>query len=191
MKQTQEEPGLVLAKTLFAFKREQELTYEFISTPLGQMLALFSRQGLCWLQFWQGEGVAKIQALASSFAISLLPQATTEGIRLTRELEQYFARKREEFTIALDLVGTPWQLKVWASLQAIPYGQTISYLQQAQDLQQRQAVRAIAQANSKNPIAILIPCHRVIRNNGELGGYYGGVERKKWLLALEQRERQE
>ncbi len=106
-------------------------------------------------------------------------------LRLEKELGEYFAGKRRTFDLPLAPRGTPFQLAVWERLRTIPYGETISYAQEAERLGNPKAVRAVASANGRNPISILIPCHRVIATGGGLGGYSGGVEKKAFLLALE------
>ncbi|MDD2951113.1 MAG: methylated-DNA--[protein]-cysteine S-methyltransferase [Sulfuricurvum sp.] len=106
-------------------------------------------------------------------------------LRLEEELHEYFDGKRQTFTLPLAAEGTAFQQKVWETLRSIPYGQTISYAQEAQQFGNPKAVRAVANANGKNPIAILIPCHRVIATGGGLGGYSGGLWRKEFLLQLE------
>ncbi|CUA79204.1 methylated-DNA--[protein]-cysteine S-methyltransferase [Anoxybacillus suryakundensis] len=103
------------------------------------------------------------------------------------EIEQYFQKKRTSFSIPLKLVGTPFQMRVWEALQTIPYGQTVSYAHIAKQIGQPKAVRAVGNAVGNNPITIVIPCHRVVRTGGELGGYAWGIERKKWLLEHETR----
>ncbi|MGG3843640.1 methylated-DNA--[protein]-cysteine S-methyltransferase [Anoxybacillus kestanbolensis] len=103
------------------------------------------------------------------------------------ELEQYFQKKRTSFSMPLKLVGTPFQLRVWEALQTIPYGQTVSYADIAKQIGQPKAVRAVGNAVGNNPITIVVPCHRVVRTGGGLGGYAWGIERKKWLLAHETR----
>lgn len=103
------------------------------------------------------------------------------------ELEQYFQKKRTSFSIPLKLVGTPFQLRVWEALQTIPYGQTVSYADIAKQIGQPKAVRAVGNAVGNNPITIVVPCHRVVRTGGGLGGYAWGIERKKWLLTHETR----
>jgi methylated-DNA-[protein]-cysteine S-methyltransferase len=108
----------------------------------------------------------------------------------TAELSAYFSGKKVDFRTPLAPAGTAFQQQVWAALIAIPYGQTISYLQLAQRLGDEKTIRAAASANGKNPIAILIPCHRVIGSDGSLTGYAGGLHRKVWLLALEGKVRQ-
>lgn len=102
------------------------------------------------------------------------------------ELNEYFLGKRRMFDIPLDLShGTDFQIKVWQTLCQIPYGQTISYKELAQKLGKPAAHRACANANGKNPISLIVPCHRVIASNGGLGGYTGGIDIKKVLLAIE------
>ncbi|KFZ42970.1 methylated-DNA--[protein]-cysteine S-methyltransferase [Anoxybacillus flavithermus] len=103
------------------------------------------------------------------------------------ELEQYFHKKRTSFSMPLKLVGTPFQMRVWEVLQTIPYGETVSYAHIAKQIGQPKAVRAVGNAVGSNPITIVIPCHRVVRIGGQLGGYAWGIERKKWLLAHETR----
>lgn len=104
------------------------------------------------------------------------------------QLDDYFHGKRQHFDIPLDLsMGTPFQQKVWQALLQIPYGQTISYAELARRIGQPTAYRAVANANGKNPISLIVPCHRVIASDGGLGGYTGGIGIKKALLALENR----
>ncbi len=101
------------------------------------------------------------------------------------QLEEYFKRKRKEFDIPLDIEGSDFQIKVWNELLNIPYGKTISYKQLSKRLGNPKLLRAVGKANSSNPVAIVIPCHRVINTNGDLGGYAGGLEIKEKLLELE------
>jgi len=101
------------------------------------------------------------------------------------QLEEYFEGKRKEFSIGINPAGTEFQSKVWNQLVKIPYGKTISYLEQAKQFGDEKAIRAIASANGKNPIPIIIPCHRVIGTDGKLTGYAGGKLKKQWLLEHE------
>ena len=101
------------------------------------------------------------------------------------QLDEYFEGRRQKFDLALKPYGTDFQRSAWESLLRIPYGETRSYLQQAESIRNPRAIRAIGQANSRNPIPIIIPCHRVIGINGSLTGYAGGLDRKTRLLALE------
>ena len=102
-----------------------------------------------------------------------------------RQLDEYFEGRRRKFDLALQPHGTDFQRSAWQSLLLIPYGETRSYLQQAESISNPRAIRAIGQANSRNPIPIIIPCHRVIGKNGSLTGYAGGLDRKTRLLSLE------
>ncbi len=101
------------------------------------------------------------------------------------QLDEYFEGRRQKFNLALKLHGTEFQRSAWKSLLRIPYGETWSYLQQAESINNPRAIRAIGQANSRNPITIIIPCHRVIGKKGSLTGYAGGLDRKTRLLTLE------
>ena len=103
-----------------------------------------------------------------------------------RQLDEYFEGRRQNFDLALKPHGTNFQRSAWESLLRIPYGETRSYLQQAESIHNPRAIRAIGQANSRNPIPIIIPCHRVIGKKGSLTGYAGGLDRKIKLLAMEQ-----
>lgn len=101
------------------------------------------------------------------------------------QLDEYFAGERQTFELALDPQGTPFQKKVWLALADIPYGETISYAELARRVGRPKAFRAVGQANGRNPLAIILPCHRVITSVGTIGGYGGGLPMKRELLALE------
>jgi methylated-DNA-[protein]-cysteine S-methyltransferase len=101
------------------------------------------------------------------------------------QLQQYFEGSRTDFSLKLQPEGTPFQQEVWKELQNIPFGKTSTYLKQSLKLGNKKAIRAVASANGKNPIWIIIPCHRVIGTDGSLTGYAGGLWRKKWLLEHE------
>ncbi len=105
--------------------------------------------------------------------------------RVKRELDEYWAGKRTVFTVPLNAVGTPFQQKVWQALLTIAYGETRSYGQIAAQIGNPKASRAVGMANNRNPISIIIPCHRVIGGDGRLVGYGGGLEKKAWLLDFE------
>jgi len=102
------------------------------------------------------------------------------------QLQEYLDKKRQDFDMPLDLHGTDFQKRVWQELLNIPYGKTVSYLYVALALGDRKAIRAVGTANGRNPVAIVVPCHRVIGSDGSLTGYASGLQRKKWLLDLEQ-----
>lgn len=114
-----------------------------------------------------------------------LERGDEHNTALARELDAYFAGKLREFTVPLDLRGTAFQLRVWELLCKIPYGETRSYGEIAQALGNPRATRAVGQANGRNPVSIIVPCHRVIGSDGGLTGYGGGLHRKKALLDLE------
>lgn len=105
---------------------------------------------------------------------------------VVEQLQEYFARKRTVFTIPIAPMGTAFQQRVWTALRTIPYGETRSYGQLAEAIGNRSAMRAVGAANGRNPISIIVPCHRVIGSDGTLIGYGGGLERKRFLLDLEQ-----
>lgn len=106
---------------------------------------------------------------------------------LEAQISEYFNGTRKEFDLPLHLAGTPFQKSVWDALRAIPFGETRSYKQQSVSMGQEKAVRAIASANGDNPVAIIVPCHRIIGEDGSLTGYSGGLQRKQQLLDLESR----
>ena len=112
-------------------------------------------------------------------------QASRIATRARRELEEYFAGRRRSFSVPLDMDGTPFQKKVWKALSEIPYGEVRSYGQIARRVGNHKASRAVGTANGANPVAIIVPCHRVIAGDGSLGGYGGGLTNKTYLLSLE------
>ena len=142
-------------------------------TPLGKIIAVADEEGLCSLDFDEN-------ASASD-------EENVHLTQLQRELTEYFAGKRKTFDVRLNPSGTPFQMAVWRTLCDIPYGSVISYSQEAQMLSHEKAVRAVANANGKNPIPIIIPCHRVIAKGGGIGGYSGGIWRKEFMLELERK----
>jgi methylated-DNA-[protein]-cysteine S-methyltransferase len=131
------------------------------------------------------QGIARL-AFARPEAVAGAPDNAHPIIReAARQLVEYFARTRRVFDLPLDLGGSPFQLEVWNALVRIPYGETRSYGQLAVQLGHPGAARAVGAANGANPVAIVVPCHRVIAVGGGLGGYGGGLERKRFLLDLE------
>lgn len=161
-----------------------------VETPLGNMQALVSEKGVVMCDFVDRSEIAREM---SGLMRWLLPgcRAVDGGHvyldRLRAELDEYFEGRRKEFQIPLHLVGTPFQVRVWQALLQIPYGTTITYAQQARMIGNPAAVRAVAAANGRNRLPILVPCHRVIGADGSLTGYSGGVGRKAELLRLEHR----
>jgi methylated-DNA-[protein]-cysteine S-methyltransferase len=135
-------------------------------------------------------GIAKIEGDTNGLSsICILDDSLESSPEIPEELEdavyqlkEYFAGSRQHFDLELNPQGTEFQLRVWKELQTIPYGKQISYLDLSKKLGDVKATRAAAAANGKNPLWIIIPCHRVIGSNGNLVGYAGGLHRKKWLL---------
>mgnify|MGYP003598834004 FL=1 len=151
------------------------MAYGVFETPLGNMVATADEKGICTLDF-DDDAIISFDA-------------NVHLVQLRDELAEYFAGKRNVFHVALNPKGTPFQMRAWRVLCDIPYGATISYTQEAQMLDHVRAVRAVANANGKNPVPILIPCHRVIAKSGDVAGYRGGIWRKEFLLELERKNR--
>jgi AraC family transcriptional regulator of adaptative response/methylated-DNA-[protein]-cysteine methyltransferase len=150
------------------------------------MLAGATDDGICLLEFVDRRMLeTQLKRLSSLLHARLVPGSHRYFDCLGEQLDEYFAGRRRQFDIPLVLPGTEFQKKVWAGLQAIPYGATRSYRQQAEAIGSPGAVRAVARANGDNRIAILVPCHRVLGAHGELVGYGGGLRRKEYLLKLE------
>ena len=127
-------------------------------------------------------GLASVTVLNNKKPIGTIP---TELKEAAEQFQQYFNGNRTVFNLKLDPSGTHFQKKVWNALLEIPFGKTISYLELSKQLGDVKAIRAVASANGKNPLWIVVPCHRVIGTNGDLTGYAGGLHRKKWLLEHE------
>lgn len=167
-------------------KFKHTLNVNYIETPLGKMLAIFSEKGLCLLEFGDRKMLeSELLALQKNLKANFIFQTNEQSIQLSEELDEYFAGKRKRFSIPLDMIGTEFQISVWQALLNIPYGSTSSYKLQAESMGKLSAIRAVAAANGRNQISIIIPCHRVIGSDGNLVGYGGGIERKRALLKLE------
>jgi AraC family transcriptional regulator, regulatory protein of adaptative response / methylated-DNA-[protein]-cysteine methyltransferase len=155
-------------------------------SPVGPLIAAGTDDALCLLQFSEAAGVEqRIAELARHYSDSLRSGSNAILDELWRQLEQYFRGERREFTLPLAYPGSEFQQQVWSALQEIHYGETWSYLDLARRVGDTGATRAVGAANGANPIAIVIPCHRVVNANGDLGGYGGGLWRKRILLDLE------
>ncbi|MEP1489865.1 MAG: methylated-DNA--[protein]-cysteine S-methyltransferase [Algibacter sp.] len=129
------------------------------------------------------DGIASVTVLNSEEKITDIIPVELEDCVI--QLNEYFEGSRKQFDLKLNPQGTDFQQKIWKLLEGIPYNKTISYLQLSKQLGDVKAIRAVANANGKNPIWIIVPCHRVIGSNGKLTGYAGGLHRKKWLLEHE------
>ncbi len=162
------------------------ITVSRIPTPLGPMLAGATDEGICLLEFTDRRMLeTQILRLKKYLKAELVPGEHPHFKVLDEQLKSYFEGKLKTFDVPLVLPGTDFQKTVWTELQRIPAGTTRSYKEQAQNIGNPKAVRAVAKANGDNRISILVPCHRVIGSDGELTGYGGGLWRKKWLLELE------
>lgn len=153
------------------------LLYTTIDSPIGELLLLGDGMALHGLHMQDGR---KPIAVARAWR-----RSAEEFADVIEQLDEYFAGRRTSFDVELALAGTPFQLEVWRALQAIDYGETISYGELAERIGRPSASRAVGMANGRNPVAVIVPCHRVIGANGTLTGYGGGVERKRLLLDLE------
>ncbi|SOC79485.1 methylated-DNA-[protein]-cysteine S-methyltransferase [Salinimicrobium sediminis] len=149
-----------------------------IKTPLGNAILEGDEEGIVRFQLMDEE-------------VSISPTPAPEFCEAIEQLEEYFAGHRKIFTLKLNPQGTEFQKKVWQALLTIPYGKTTSYMELSKTLGDPLAIRAVAAANGKNPLWIILPCHRVIGSDGSLTGYAGGLWRKKWLLEHEQQEKQQ
>jgi len=167
--------------------RDQDcLRVTLLETPLGPMLAAASHDQLCQLEFADRRGLEKSYVeMRRRFTLPVVPGDNAVLQQLRAELAEYFGGQRRTFTVPLALRGTTFQQRVWRELQRIPFGQTASYAAVAQRLGAPKAVRAVARANGTNRLYLLIPCHRVMAQDGRLSGYGGGVWRKRRLLELE------
>ncbi len=156
-----------------------------LQTPLGEMVAGAADGGVCLLEFAGRKGLDAQLTRLEGLVGPLVPGPHPHTRTLDRELCEYFAGERKEFTVPVVLAGTTFQERVWRALREIPYGTTINYAELARRVGSAQGVRAVGRANGDNRIAIVVPCHRVIRTGGDLGGYGGGLARKRRLLDLE------
>ncbi|WP_017580533.1 methylated-DNA--[protein]-cysteine S-methyltransferase [Nocardiopsis valliformis] len=158
--------------------------YTTISSPLGELTLHGDGEALGGVLTPPKEGVSR--TVPENWVTDAKPFTEVE-----QQLTAYFAGELKEFDLPLAPAGTAWQLRVWRALTTIPYGETAGYGQLAEELGRPTASRAVGMANGRNPISIIVPCHRVIGANGSLTGYAGGLERKQYLLGLEQSQTME
>ncbi len=148
-----------------------------LATPIGELVLVASPRGLRAV-LWPGEwslGAEVPKAAAKGRVAAILAEAVLQ-------LEEYFAGTRQEFDVPLDPVGTEFQKAAWEQLRRIPFGETISYGEQARRLGDANKSRAVGAANGRNPLSIIVPCHRVVGANGDLTGFAAGLDVKQWLL---------
>lgn len=153
--------------------------YLLFASPVGELTLIAGERGLAAIA-WENEQPSRIRARADLLA----PQHPLL-LQTAQQLKEYFAGDRRHFELPLQFEGTDFQQQVWQALTEIPYGETRSYAQIASRLGRPKAVRAVGAANGRNPLSIIVPCHRVIGANGQLTGFAGGLTVKAQLLALE------
>jgi methylated-DNA-[protein]-cysteine S-methyltransferase len=159
--------------------KTMSLVYKVIDSPVGELKLVASDKGLVAI-LWENDSPRRVR----------LNELVENGkhpvlVETERQLDEYFAGKRKAFSVVLDMRGTRFQQDVWAALLAIPFGETRSYGQLAKQLGNPRASRAVGAANGKNPVSIIVPCHRVIGSSGKLTGFAGGLDTKAHLLNLE------
>mgnify|MGYP003592734178 CR=1 FL=1 len=156
-----------------------QLSYQFLDSPVGQ-LKLVAHETALVAVLWENENPNRVRlaALVEDLQHPIL-------LKTAQQLNEYFAGKRQQFDLPLDFEGTEFQQQVWQALLTIPFGETRSYKQIAEQIGNVKAVRAVGAANGKNPISIIAPCHRVVGANGKLVGFAGGLENKEILLKIE------
>lgn len=157
-----------------------------LASPLGPLLSAATAKGVCLLSFAErGTLAAESAGLSRAFRQPVVPGRHEHLQRLATQLEEYFAGRRRTFDLPLDCPGTRFQRDVWNGLLKIPFGETVSYAELARRIGRPDAQRAVGQANHRNRVGIIIPCHRVVNADGRLGGYGGGLWRKQALLEHE------
>jgi methylated-DNA-[protein]-cysteine S-methyltransferase len=156
------------------------LVYKFMESPVGKLKLVASDKGLVAV-LWENDGPRRVR-LSEQIEDAKHPVL----VETERQLKEYFAGRRQEFDVPLDMQGTRFQKDVWEALLAIPFGETRSYGQLAKQLGNPRATRAVGAANGRNPVSIIVPCHRVIGSSGKLTGFAGGLDTKARLLSLEE-----
>ena len=165
---------------------EVDLVGMSIESPIGELIAVSDHRGICWLGYPSHKDSESGWEFAKNRLGADISQGSDEFLeQLATQLKEYFLGNRTEFSVPLRLRGTDFQKEVWAALCGIPFGQTLSYSGLAEKLAIKNGQRAVGKANGDNPVSILVPCHRVVRADGDLCGYAGGLWRKQFLLALE------
>jgi O-6-methylguanine DNA methyltransferase len=163
----------------------EEVYYSSCSSPIGTIWVASDRSGVCLLSFGVKEAEFLEELSGAGFQHARADREFNQGV--LKEIKAYFEGTVTRFSSSLHLRGRPFEMRVWQALQRIPLGETRSYQEIACEIGNPRACRAVGGANSRNPIPLLIPCHRVIRKDGGLGGFSSGQDIKQWLLQFEQR----
>lgn len=156
----------------------EQIFEAYYNSPLGVIKITADSKGITKIDFTNKKKIDKQSEISNEILLECIKQ-----------LDEYFQNKRQKFELKLNLHGTDFQKKVWRELLKIPFGKTSSYGEIARRIKNPKAIRAVGQAVGKNPISIVIPCHRIIGSDGSLTGYAGGLWRKEWLLKLERYNR--
>ncbi|BBJ31879.1 6-O-methylguanine DNA methyltransferase [Rickettsia asiatica] len=160
----------------------------WLDTPLDAMIVISDEKLLYLLEFVDRKGLEReIEMLRIKMESAIIPGSTEPILMIEEELKLYFKGTLQKFNTPIHLLGSPFQKMAWQELINIPYGETRSYLNQVKALGKPTSYRAVANANGMNQLAIIVPCHRIINSNGELGGYGGGLHRNKWLIDHERK----
>jgi AraC family transcriptional regulator of adaptative response/methylated-DNA-[protein]-cysteine methyltransferase len=182
-----EESGDVLGMTPARYRRggeDQAISYTVTPCPLGWLLVAATGRGLCAVRLGDS-AESLVMGLEAEFPSAMLDRDHTVLAEAVAQLSAYLEGQQPHLDLPIDVRATAFQRRVWAALRAIPYGATQSYQQVAQAIERPKAVRAVAGACARNPVALVVPCHRVVRSDGDLGGYRWGTDRKKALLQQE------
>jgi len=155
-----------------------------LKSKICDLYLIASDKGLCAIE-WKKQNTPILKSFKASDSTAAQKQHIQILKNTATQLEQYFKGTRKKFELPVDIIGTDFQIQVWQALAQIPFGKTVSYSDIAKKIKKPKAVRAVGSANGKNPLAIIVPCHRVIAADGALGGYAGGLKIKKALLDLE------
>jgi AraC family transcriptional regulator of adaptative response/methylated-DNA-[protein]-cysteine methyltransferase len=164
------------------------IRYGVGQTPTGRILVARTERGICALRLLDGTTpAAELVDLRRKFPAADFQEDSSAAKALIHQINAVLEGQQKASSVPLDLQGTAFQKKVWQTLLTVPRGKTWSYSQLAAKVGKPRAVRAVASACARNPVGLLVPCHRILRNDGSLGGYGGGLERKRALLEMEQR----
>jgi len=185
-KELREEAKAVINDTKLFTDGNTVIKFQIFDTPLGKMLACATDKGVCMLEFIDRRAfVTELKDLKRLLRATIKSGTNKHLKALEKQLDEYFQKKRKKFEIPLVTPGSEFQNKVWEKLLEIPFGETRSYKQQSIVIGNLGAIRAVGTANGANRISIVVPCHRVIGEDGNLTGYGGGLKRKRWLLDFE------
>ena len=181
---------LISSSTSYFDNQNNVLKAYYIDTYLGLMVAVADEKVLYILEFFDKKCLEyEIKKLCVKIKSGITVGKTVPIISIEKELELYFKGRLRVFKTSVYFLGTSFQKIVWNNLKDIPYGETRSYLDQAKVMNKTSACRVVANANGANQLAIIIPCHHVIRRDGNLGGYSAGIQRKQWLIEHENSQR--